>query len=203
MKRKLKKPVIYGLYASVFVILIGSLFFMKTDEEYNYDSDYEYVSKLFDSTVPVVKETENLIKPFTDESIKTLKNFYNYKGKEEEQEDAIINYEQTYIQNNGIAYGNGKEFDVVASLSGTVTSIKEDKLQGLVIEIESEGAILTYKSLSSTTLKQNDEVKLGSIIGKSGTSNINKDLGNHIVFELNIDNNYVNPDDYYGKEIKS
>lgn len=202
MKRRLKKPVMYSLYFGVIAILFGSLFFMNKEEEYSYDEDYDYVSKLFESNEPVNAEEEVLIKPFTNENVKTLQNFYDYKGKETEQENAIINYEQTYIQNNGIAYGHDEKFEVVSSLSGTVLSVKEDKLQGIVIEIENDNVIMTFKSLSKANVKQNDVVTSGQIIGVSGTSNINKDLGNHIVFELSIDSEYVNPDDYYGKSLK-
>jgi len=207
MKRRLKKPVIYSLTAGLFVVLFGSFFFMNTaDDSYNYDEDYEYVSKLFDSepSTPVAKTTETLIKPFTNENIKIVKNFYDYQGKEEEQQNAIINYEQTYIQNNGIAYGGEEKFDVVSVFQGTVLSVKEDKLQGIIVDIEHDnGIITTYKSLSEVTIKANDEVTQGMVIGKSGTSNINKDLGDHIVFEMTIDETYVNPEKFYGKDINS
>lgn len=205
MERRLKKNIIYGLTASLFVIVCGSFFFMNTAEE-SYDDDYEYVSKLFDTepSTPVAKTTETLIKPFTNENINVVKNFYDYKGKEEEQKNAIINYEQTYIQNNGVAYGGTEKFDVVSVFSGTVLSVKEDKLQGIVVEIEHENNIITtYKSLSDVTVKANDEVTQGMVIGKSGTSNINKDLGEHVVFEMNVSSTYVNPENFYGKDINS
>jgi len=207
MERKLKKPVIYSLTAGLFVIVIGAFFFMDTtDDNYNYDEDYEYVSKLFDNepSAPVAKTTETLIKPFTNENIKVLKNFYDYQGKEEEQQNAIINYEQTYIQNNGVAYGGEEKFDVVSAFSGTVLNVKEDKLQGNIVNIEHEnGIISTYKSLSEVNVKENAKVTQGMVIGKSGTSNINKDLGDHIVFEITSDSVYINPEKFYGKDINS
>lgn len=207
MERKINKPVIYSLCAGLFVIIAGSFFFMKGagDDNYNYDSDYQYVSKLFDNgenDSAVAKTSETLLKPFTNENIKVVQNFYDYKGKETDQENAIINYDQTYIQNNGVAYGGEKNFDVISVLSGTVISVKEDKLQGKIVEVEHENNVITtYKSLSEVLVKEKDILKQGTIIGKSGTSNINKDLGDHMVFEMSVNGAYVNPESYYGQEI--
>ena len=50
-------------------------------------------------------------------------------------------------------------------------------------------------------VKVGDEVKQGTIIGKSGCSNIQKDMGSHLHFELTIDSKIVDPEDYYDKEL--
>lgn len=207
MERKINKPVIYSLFGGLFVILAGSLFFMNSagNSSYNYDDDYKYVSKLFDNeSTAVVNTTESLIKPFTNENIKTVQKFYDYKGEETDQENAIINYDQTYIQNNGVAYSGEENFQVISVLSGKVISVKEDKLQGKIVEIEHDNNVVTtYKSLSEVSVKAEDEIKQGAIIGKSGTSNINKDLGDHIVFELNVGGTYLNPENFYEKDINN
>ena len=39
------------------------------------------------------------------------------------------------------------------------------------------------------------------LLGKSGQSNISADLGNHLYFELIIDNISVNPEEYYDKSL--
>ena len=49
--------------------------------------------------------------------------------------------------------------------------------------------------------KQGDTVKQGSKIGKSGNSKINKDLVNHLHFELYVKGQVVNPEDCYNKKI--
>ena len=204
MERKLKKPVIYSLSAFLFTIVAGSFFFMTSaNSPYNYDQDYEYVSKLFDDgSAKVSKTSETLLKPYTNDSVKIVRSFYDYKGKEEEQKNSIINYDQTYIQNNGVSYGNDEEFDVISVLSGTVTSVKEDKLQGKMVTVENENNVVTtYKSLSEVLVKENDVLDQGTIIGKSGKSNIDKDLGTHVLFEMTIDGTYVNAENYYGSEV--
>ena len=45
-------------------------------------------------------------------------------------------------------------------------------------------------------------VKQGQVIGKSGTNSIDKELGNHLHFELYSNSQVVNPEDYFDKEIK-
>lgn len=209
MEKNINKPVIYSLFVGLFVIIAGSFFFMENTGpgDYNYDSDYQYVSKLFDdgnSDSAVVKNSETLLKPFTDANVKIVQNFYDYRGQEAEQENAIINYDQTYIQNNGVAYSGDKSFDVISVLSGTVTKVTEDKLQGKIVEVTHENNIITtYKSLSDVLVKQNDVLKQGTIIGKSGTANINKELGDHVLFEVSINGVYINPESYYGQEINN
>jgi len=208
-KVKLKKPVVYGIYTGAIALLLGALYYIdfsnqKVLEGPKDNDDVRYVSRLFGSDdIPVVGKESVILRPYIDDTIKVVQSFYNYKGTEEEQEKSIINYEQTYMQNNGIAYGGPTEaFDVVSSLDGTVTSVKQDKLLGNIVEIQASDKVVTiYQSLSEVSVKQNDSVKQGDIIGKSGKSNMNKDLGNHFVFELKINNGYVNPEEYYDKNI--
>lgn len=203
----LKKPVIYLSCFIAFVLSFGILYYVdysnsKLDKKP--EEDFQYVSRLFGSDdLPVVASEAMIMRPYTDDNVKILQNFYDYKGSEEQQENSITNYEQTYIQNSGVVYGgidNG--FDVTASLAGTVTSIKDDNLLGKVVEIKvSDKVITTYQSLSEVMVKEGAEINQGDVIGKSGESNINKDLGSHMVFKLKIDGNYVNAEEYYDKNI--
>ena len=61
--------------------------------------------------------------------------------------------------------------------------------------------ITIYQTLTDVKVKKDDKVKQGDIIGKSGVSNMNKDLGNHFVFEIKVNGTYVNPEEYYDKNI--
>ncbi|MCI9585064.1 MAG: M23 family metallopeptidase [Bacilli bacterium] len=209
-KIKLKKPVLYGMYTGLFALLLGALYYVDfsnknlAPSDKATDDDMQYVSRLFGSDdIPVVNTESVIMRPYIDDSIKIVQNFYNYKGSEKEQENSIINYEQTYIQNSGVAYGGPKgAFDVASSLDGTVTSVKEDKLLGTIVEIQSSDKVITiYQTLTDVKVKKDDKVKQGDIIGKSGVSNMNKDLGNHFVFEIKVNGTYVNPEEYYDKNI--
>lgn len=204
--RKIKKPVIYATCIGLSALLLGGLWYadlsqasLKTDE------DYTYVSRLFEDSIQSVVNTQNVItKPYTNESIKVLNSFYDYKSDEKTQQNSIINYETTYIQNSGIAYGGINDtFDVVSVLPGKVTSVKEDKLMGKIVTIEHDNNIITiYQSLGEVTVKEGDTVAQGTIIGKSGESNLEKDLGKHVLFEISVDGKYVNPDNCFNKTVE-
>ena len=139
-KIKLKKPVMYGITAGACTLLLGALFYVdytnKNLAKEPETDDVRYVSRLFEEDIPVVSVQSVIIRPYINDQVKIVQNFYNYKGTEEEQQKAIINYEQTYIQNNGVAYGLDQAFDVVSVLDGTVTSVKEDKIMGTIVEIK-------------------------------------------------------------------
>lgn len=170
-----------------------------------YEQNYTYVSYevLTDNIVPVSKEVTNkIIKPYTDETVKIGKNFYEVDADEEEQKKAITYYEGTYIQNTGVDYTSKNTFEVNAVLNGKVLSVKKDDIVGLTIKIDhGNGTITTYQSLSESKVKEGDEVKQGDIIGQSGTNKFNSDLGNHLHFELTYLNKTVNPEKYYDKTI--
>ena len=157
---KLKKPVIYAACVGVSTLLLGGLWYADLSQKSlknSNEEDYTYVSKLFDDGVKLVVSTQNtIIKPYTDTNVKALNNFYDYKSDEKSQQNAIINYDTTYIQNSGIAYGGIDDtFDVVSVLPGKITSVKEDKLMGKIVTIEHDNNIsTTYQSLSEVTVKE-------------------------------------------------
>lgn len=153
--------------------------------------------------MPVSKEeTEpvetNIIRPYTDQNIEIGKNYYDYKAETQNQEDSIIYYENTYIQNTGVDYISKNIFNVNAVASGKVLSITTDDITGTTIKIEHENNIISvYQSIKDIKVKENDEVKQGQIIATSGTNNISSDLGNHLHFELYKDNILVNPENFF------
>ncbi len=51
-------------------------------------------------------------------------------------------------------------------------------------------------------VKKGDNVLRGQVIGKSGLSNISKDLKDHLHFELFYKGQVVNPLDYFDKKIE-
>ena len=85
--------------------------------------------------VPVVSEKKTIIRPYTDQDVKIVQNFYDYKGEKQNQENSLIFYENTYLQNSGVDYGKGSTFDVVAILEGTVIKVKQDDILGKIVEI--------------------------------------------------------------------
>lgn len=205
-KYKLKKPAVLLLGSISLFAFLGAMFaFEKTFfENALEEKEFDYVSQtIFEDDVPVVNTTPTIIRPYTNTNVKIVKDFYDYQADEEKQQNSIIYYESTYLQNSGISYGGVEEvFDVVTILDGKVTSIKEDNTLGKIVEVRhSNDMISVYQSLSEVTVKENDEIKQGTIVGKSGSSNISKELNNHLHFELIIKGQIVNPENYYDKKV--
>lgn len=208
-KLKLKESVVRGLYLIlVLTVVIGSTLLVKTMKEEKTTSeeqDYEYVSEtpIVNEEVPVINEVNKMLKPYINDNVKIGKSFYDYKAESTQQENSITYYDGKYIQNSGIDYTLDEIFDVVSVLDGTVTDIKQDELLGNVVEIKHENNfITTYQSLSDVQVKKGDMVTQGQVIGKSGTNKIDKDMGNHLHFEVYVNGQVVDPNIYVDKEIK-
>lgn len=204
-KVRLKKTVVYTLYGLGFVLLCGSLFLidgLTSNSSFN-GIDGDYVNEtIFETEIPVVNTSDTIIKPFVGENITVVKNYYDYKGESADQQNSLLYYENTYLQNSGVSYGKEEVFDVVSVLDGTVTSVKEDATLGKIVEITHDNDIISiYQSLSEITVTENQEIKQGDVLGKSGTCNIESDLNNHLHFELIVKGLVVNPENYYDKKI--
>lgn len=208
MKRKLKlKPYVLP---SVYIILvvgltIGIYYAAKDMKKTKTVPNYNYVSSIIlNKDIPVINETTRIIKPFTSETVQIGKYYYDYKGEAEGQEKSLTRHDNTYIQNSGLDYTAGEVFDVVTVLNGTVTKVTEDDLLGKTVEVKHDNDYITvYQSLSEVSVKKGDVVTQGQIIGKSGTNEIDKDLGNHLHFEMYLNGAIVNPADYIDKDINS
>lgn len=157
--------------------------------------------------VPVNVAVENFKMPVLDEKAVTIKKqFYDNDASSEEQEAALVVYNNTYYPNTGIdiAMESGDSFDVVASLSGTVTRAENDPILGNVVEIEHDNDVVTfYQSLDAMHVEVGTEVVQGEVIGTAGTSEYNKDAGVHVHFEIRQNNQPVNPVEFFNKPLSS
>lgn len=205
MKRQLKKSVVYSLYAISFVMLIGGLGILLSILKKGVNPTYEYVSKGildYQENIKVVNSGESITRPYTETNMNLVKGYYDYKAESQSQEKSLIYYEDTYIQSSGVSYSNGSAFDVVSVLPGTVKEVKEDDTLGNVITIEHvNGIVSIYQSVSDILVKAGDQVMNGQKLAKSSTSNISKELENHLYFELVINGECVNPEEYYDKTV--
>lgn len=205
--KRIKKSVIYTIYSLGIIALIGTIYLIEksiaVDKFKEADYSYGYVSKtIFDESIPVMADEKEIVvvRPYTNEAVKMVKNYYDYKGEEATQEGSIFFHDDTYMQSTGISYGGIDDFEVVAVMDGTVTSIKEDDLLGNIVEINHDNNITSiYQSLKDISVKKGDQVSQGQLIAKAGTSNLDTTLGNHVYFELIKDGEIVNPEDYYEK----
>ena len=206
-KLRLKKGAIIGAYLIAFSLTGMSAFFVSQNMQANNptEEDIEYVnSSIIDDKEDreVIKEDVKMVKPYTNEEVQILKYFYDYQAEAETQEKSILYHENTYIQNSGIDFGLTDTFDVVSVLDGTVVDVREDELLGTVVEIKHDNDFISsYQSLSEVSVKKNDTIKQGQVIGKSGTNTIDQDLGNHLHFELYKSGSVVDPSKYFDQVI--
>ena len=199
-------PVIYGVCVVAFLF---SMYFAQKFAKnllFQKQSDIEYVdgeiTESENKDIPVVSTSVEIVKPYLDDTVKLVRSFYDYEGDSADQEKAIILYEDTYMQNSGADYANENVFDVISILDGTVISVEDNDILGTTVEVRHSNELISvYQSLSDVSVKENDQIIQGQIIAKSGTSNINKDLGNHLHFELYYKGKIVNPEEYYNKSV--
>ncbi|MGM0901366.1 MAG: peptidoglycan DD-metalloendopeptidase family protein [Bacillota bacterium] len=207
-KKRWMYPAIY--LASAAIILTGVLYFQGSGEQ---STDIEQAtdnpSRQFNDepALEVNTSLENFTMPVEDVDNAVVKmQFYDNNSDKAEQEAALVVYNNQYHPNTGIdiADKEGKEFDVVASLSGEVTMVKEDSLLGNVIEIEHDNGIVTqYQSIKNMKVKAGDTVKQGDQIATAGTSQFNEKAGIHVHFEIRKDGTPVNPLDFMDKPVSA
>ena len=207
-KLRLKKGAIIGAYLIAFSLTGMSAFYVSQNMQANNptEEDIEYVNSSIinddEKDREVIKEDVKMVKPYTDENVQVLKYFYDYQANADSQEKSILYHENTYIQNSGMDFGLENTFDVVSVLDGTVVDVREDELLGTVVEIKHDNDFISsYQSLSEVSVKKNDTVKQGQVIGKSGTNTIDQDLGNHLHFELYKSGEVVDPSKYFDQVI--
>lgn len=203
MKRlKLKKYVVVSSIIAVNIILILSAVILNPNKEKELRK-LNYVSNtIISQDQAVINTTHKVIYPYTDQSVKIGKSYYDYKSTAEEQENSLHYHENTYIQNSGIDFVYEKEFNVISVLDGTVTNVKEDAILGKIVEITHDNDYISiYQSLGEVKVTKGDSVSQGQVIGISGTNAMDKDIGNHLHFEMYISGYNVNPINYLDKEV--
>ena len=208
-KRKLKPFVVPMIYVLSIAMLIGSVYvieraintaLLKNNEIKEVNKEEEVPQEVVEDTQPVVSTDPQIIRPYVDANVKVVKNYYNKEADNATQENSIFYYGDTYMQNSGVDYASGSEFDVVSILDGTVMEVTDDEVMGKTIKIKHNNDLISvYQSMGNINFKKDDTITQGTIIGKSGENNISTDLGNHLHFELYYQGKVVNPEDYFGK----
>lgn len=130
--------------------------------------------------------------------------FFDLALSDEELEAAIITAGGYFIESKGISYAKSDNsvFDVCSIYDGKVTSVEEDELDGVCVTIEhSDSVVSKYSSLSNVSVKVNDTVKVGQVIGKASTSLADVEAGVHVHLEVTVNSEYVNPTTVFGKEL--
>lgn len=215
-----KKMVIPGVYlAAVLAVIACILLTISSINKYfTEQKDFNYaVNGLIDNNIIPVQGDENkdnqtstnstdketIIRPYKAEGVSVGRYFYDFEGEATNQENAIVYYENTYMQNSGVDYKSETVFDVISVLNGKVLSVESDEILGNIVKIEHDKEIVSvYQGIDKVTLKVGDNVTQGQVIGTSGTSNINSNYTTSLHFEVYYKGTLMDPENLYTRNLK-
>ncbi len=210
-KRKLKGYVLPTVYLFIIGLMaLGVTFLSKNllDKNVETDENYNYSMSVFDENEQTPTTTneepvsEKVSMPYTSANVTVAKSFYNKDESNENQESALIYYENTYMPNTGVLYESDEIFDVVSPMDGTVKDIKTDEILGTVLTIEHNSKVTTvYYALGETKVNVGDTVTKNQLIATSGTSKLETDKEQTLLFEVYIDGVLTNPTEFYEKTL--
>ena len=203
-KRKLKAFVLPMLYIMIIGAIFVSVGFMSKSLEAKPDSPSYAVDSIIKEVTPVLEEASQEIipaAPYKGEEVVINKDYYSKDDNEQVQQNSLIKYDNTYMQNTGILYTSPNPFNVTAVLDGTVESIKDNEFLGKVVEIKHNNNLSTfYYSLTEVTVKEKDNLKAGDIIGTSGTNKITPETS-ALLFEVYYKGKAIDPDIFYQTDV--
>ncbi|MBQ2872870.1 MAG: M23 family metallopeptidase [Bacilli bacterium] len=205
IKTNLKNLTVPAIYTLALLVFGTSMYLIQkavNNQTFEDNTNMEYVDKEIVNDniyIPVVSQTNIIIKPYINEEVSVSKTFYDYMGESASQENSIIYYENTYMQNSGIDYKHTEMFEVVAILDGTVIEVTNNEILGQTIKIRHENDLIsTYQSLEDLNVKVDDTIVRGQVIATSGSCSLySSDYNLH--FELTHQGKNVNPEEYYEK----
>lgn len=189
----------FVLMASLMLFLTGAGVFQNVIRQDDFE-DVPVVS--VETKTEEEKTVETIQKPVGDDVV-IEKKFYDPDLSDEELEQALVYFEGVYRPNDGIDYTkNGEVFDVLASFSGEVVRKENDSLLGWIVAVENEsGMVATYQAIDNIKVEKGDQVVQGDVIASSGNNVYQSALKNHLHFILSKDDETLNPEKYFGKEL--
>lgn len=210
-----KKWFFPGLYLTLAALLVAGVIWFQAagndevaEDNMEQDPSYDQTSEHPEEDAePVMGPDEVIEMPVASpDEAEIVTKFYDYDADEEEQLESLILYNNRYYQSTGldIASSDGETFDVVASLSGTVSEVKEDPLLGNLVVLDHGDDVATYyASLGEVQVQAGDEVSQGDVIGTAGKNLFGQDNGTHVHFELRKNGQEVNPEAYFNQPVAS
>lgn len=205
-----KRWVLPAVYLAVVAIVLSAFLLIQGNDEAQPNEANEAEEGLVvenGEAVPVTSADETIKMPVANEDeVEVIGYFYDVNASEEEQQSALVYYDNTYYQSKGIdiASIDKETFDVTAALSGTVTEVKEDELLGYVVQITHDKDVVThYQSLANVAVSEGAQIKQGDVIGQAGRNMYNKEAGIHVHFEIRHKDTAVNPLDYINQSLQT
>src|SRR5690625_364337 len=211
-KKKWFFPALYTVITSF--LLTGVVWYQNAQSNLieGLDEDIEetdsYQPNPFDEEAESVLQQDEVIKMPVSEEVQTeiVTKFYDYNAEQEDQEKGLTLYNNRYYQSTGvdIASSDGETFDVVASLSGTVTEVKEDPLLGNVVVMSHGEEVSTYyASLGEVEVEPGADLEQGEQIGTAGKNLFSEESGIHVHFEIRKGETELNPEDFFNEPLSA
>ena len=205
--KRLKKFVLPTVYVMIIGVLFISISFLGNILQSKVEYGNMAVSALKDNVTPVGK-TDNVVeskieRPYVSSNVSISKSFYDMTDDEAKQQNSLVYYENTYLQNSGVLYSSKDEFDVLSVFDGKVTNVSKDEILGNFVEITHNPNLKTiYYSLSEVQVKKDDTVMSGDVQGKSGDNSLNGETENCLLFEVYHNGTAIDPEDFYNMSIE-
>lgn len=205
--KKLKNYVLPTIYVMVIGVLFISISFLGNVLQNKIEYGNMAVSALKDNVTPVIKNNDvyesKIERPYVSSNVAISKSFYDMSDDDEKQQNSLVYYEKTYLQNSGVLYSSTSAFDVVSAFDGTVTNVSKDEILGNYVEITHNSNLKTiYYSLGEVTVKKDDTVVSGDVLGKSGDNSLNGESENCLLFEVYHNGTAIDPEDFYNMSIE-
>ncbi len=206
-KYKLKSWVVISIYLLAVGAIVSSLYLVgKVLKSSLYDDtnlSYIYHDLIRSTAVVNSSADEKIIKPFTLEEVSVVKGFYEKDAESKTQEQALIYYENTYMPNTGVLYGAKNSFDVISVADGTVESIVADELIGNIVTVKHTNNLISrYESINEVNVMVGDALKKGDVIGTAGENKIDSTYDYMLLFEVEHNGTFVNPENIFGMNVK-
>lgn len=205
--KRLKKFVLPTVYVMVIGVLFISISFLGNILQSKVEYGNMAVSALKDNVTPVGK-TDNVVesrieRPYVSSNVSISKSFYDMTDDEAKQQNSLVYYENTYLQNSGVLYSSTSAFDVICAIDGKVTNVSKDEILGNFVEITHNPNLKTiYYSLNEVQVKKDDTVMSGDVLGKSGDNSLNGETENCLLFEVYHNGTAIDPEDFYNMSIE-
>lgn len=199
MKYRPKSYVVPTIYLLILFALTAGVYFTKKSYD-NYEEKNEYgnitfvSNSIFNRSIPIINVPEKIHNPYESSDVTIGRYYYNVNDDVSKKEKSVVYYEGVYMPNTGVDYISNNIFDVYSVYDGTVVDIENNELLGKTVKIRHNNDVISvYQGLGVVDVNKGDVVFTNQKIGTSGTSKINKDLGNHLHFEIYKNGETVDP----------
>ena len=205
---KITKYLMPMIYIGIVIIMILSVTLVVSGIKNYIDTkpDYKYtLDGVFESDISsVVKTVDSIVvKPFLEDNISVDKYFYDYNSKDsKKQENSLILFENTYIQNSGVNYTSNEDFDIISILDGEIINIEDNEIYGKVLTIKyNDNLVCKYYNVGDILSNVGYKVSQGEIIGRSLPSKF--DNTKYLLhFEVYFKNKAIDPETIYNLKVE-